>query len=353
MIDHDQNAMATEDRSLENYLKKLMELQYNPATEQQFTEEELKNIALEAGLTQEAWQKSQHQARQHLQRGRAYLGTHNYDDAAEELEQAAALRPHDAEANFLAAQAFLHRGSRHQRSADFDKSAYYLDRTISINAHHSGALRLKGELNDKRRVHNNEVAEKTRTNTLTKWGIIGGVAVLLIAGLYSMYNSMVGLEEHVNSSWAQVENQYERRAELIPNLIATVEGAANFERETLNEITEARAQATSVQVDPDELDAASLAEFSEKQAALSGSLSRLLAVAEDYPTLTATGNFRDLQSQLEGTENRIAVERRRFNEAVQNYNARARRFPYNLLGFDTKAYFSSDPENATAPKVEF
>ena len=330
-----------------------MELQYNTSTEQQFTEEELKNIALEAGLTEEAWRQSQEQARQHLQRGKAYLGTHNYEDAAEELEQAASLRPHDAEANFLAAQAYLHRGGRQHNSADFDKSEYYLDRTISINPQHSGALRLKGELNDKRRVHKNEVTEKTRTNTLTKWGIIGGIVVLLIAGFYSMYNSMIGLEEGVNSSWAQVENQYERRAELIPNLVETVKGAANFERETLNEVVQARAEATSVRIDPDELDEASLNEFSEKQAALSGSLGKLLAIAESYPTLTATNNFRDLQTQLEGTENRIAVERKRFNEAVQEYNAHARRFPYNLLGFDTKAYFSSNPENAVAPKVEF
>ena len=345
--------MATEDRSLENYLKKLMELQYNPSTEQQFTEEELKNIALEAGLTEEAWRQSQEQAQQHLQRGKTYLGTHNYEDAVVELEQAASLRPQDAEANFLTAQAYLHRGSRQQRAADFDKADYYLDRTISINAHHSGALRLKGELNDKRRVYKNETEEKMRTNTLTKWGIIGGVVVLLIAGFYSMYNSMVGLEEGVNSSWAQVENQYERRADLIPNLVSTVQGAADVERETLNEVVQARAEATSLRIDPSALNEASLNEFSEKQADLSGSLGKLLAVAERYPTLTSTNNFRDLQSQLEGTENRISVERKRFNEAVQAYNARARRFPYNLLGFDTKAYFSSDPENATAPKVTF
>ena len=345
--------MATEDRSLENYLKKLMELQYNTSTEQQFTEEDLKTIALDAGLTEEAWRRSQDQGRQHLQRGKSYLGTHNYHDAATELEQAASLRPHDAEANFLAAQAYLHRGSRQQNSADFDKADYYLDRTISINSHHSGALRLKGELNDKRRVHQNEVAEKTRTNTLTKWGIIGGVAILLIAGFFSMYNGIVGLEEEVNSSWAEVENYYQRRADLIPNLVETVKGAANFERETLNEVVQARAEATSINLDPGELDEAALAEFAEKQSELSSSLGKLLAVAESYPTLTATENFRTLQTQLEGSENRIAVHRKRFNEAVQEYNATARRFPYNLLGFDTKAYFSSDPENATAPNVEF
>lgn len=345
--------MPTQDRSLENYLKKLMELQYNSSSEQQFTEEELKNIALEAGLTERAWLKSQEQARQHLQRGKAYLETRNYEDATPELEQAAALRPHDAEANFLAAKAFLQRGSRHQQSADFSKADYYLDRTISINPQHREALRLKGEVNDKQRVHQNEVASQTRTNKLTKWGIIGGVAVLLVVGFFSMYNSMVDLEEGVSGSWAQVENQYERRSELIPNLVETVRGAADFERETLNEVVQARAAATAANVDVSDLDEASLRDFAEKQQALSGSLGRLLAVAEDYPTLTATGNFRDLQAQLEGTENRIAVERKRFNEAVQTYNARARRFPYNVLGFDVKPYFSSDPENAAAPRVDF
>lgn len=345
--------MATQDRSLENYLHKLMELQYATETQHQFTEEELKNIALDSGLTEAAWQRSQEQAQGHLQRGKTYLSTHNYDDATQELEQAAALRPHDAEANFLAAQAFLHRGSRHQRSADFDTSEYYLDRTISINPQHAGALRTKGELNDKRRLHQSRTQEETRTKTFTKWGIIGGLAILLVVGYYSMYNSMVSLEEEVSSQWAQVENQYERRAALIPNLVQTVQGAANYEQETLNEVTQARAAATSVQVDPTDLGEAALAEFSERQAALSASLGRLLAIAEDYPTLTATDNFQTLQDQLEGTENRIATERRRFNEAVQAYNARARRFPYNWLGFDTKAYFSSDPANATAPAVEF
>ena len=345
--------MPTQDRSLEVYLKKLMELQYNETTEQQFTEAELKNIALEAGLTERAWRASQEQAQQHLQRGKAYLETQNYEDAVPELEQATALRPHDADANYLTAQAFLQRGSRHQSSADFGKADYYLDRAISVNPQHREALRLKGEVNDRQRVHKNEAASQSRTHKLTKWGLIAGAALLLVVGLFSVYNRMVGLEEGVNGAWAQVENQYERRAELIPNLVETVRGAADFERETLNEVVQARAAATAVNVGPGNLDEASLEEFSEKQAALSGSLGRLLAVAENYPTLTATGNFRDLQAQLEGTENRIAVERKRFNEAVQTYNARARRFPYNLLGFDSKAYFSSDPANATAPKVEF
>ena len=345
--------MPTEDRALENYLKKLMEMQYSTSTHHEFNQQELKNIALEAGLTEEAWQRSQTQAQQHLERGRTYLGTNNYDDAATELEQSASLMPHDAEANYLAAQAFLYRGERHEQAQDFDQSEYFIDRTLSVKSNHSGALQLKGKLNDKRRVYQNTQEEKSRTNRWTKWGLIGGALILIIAGYYSMYNRMVGLEENTQQAWAQVENVYQRRADLVPNLVETVKGAANFERSTLNEVVEDRAAATSVQVDPSNLDPAALETFSERQDALSGSLGRLLAVAENYPTLTATGNFRDLQAQLEGTENRIAVERKRFNEAVQEYNAQARRFPYNLLGFDPKAYFSTDPQNEQAPSVTF
>lgn len=346
--------MAYSDEALESYLKKLMEIQYGSRTEQQFTEEDLKNIALDAGLTESAWKEAQQRAQQHRQRGTAYLNAQNYDDAATELESAASLMPHDAETNYLTAKAFLFRGNRHNRDSDFDRAEYYINRTMNIAPSHAGALQLKTELNNKRRVLSNETQRKSRTNQFTKWGLIIGVAIVLIAGYFNIYNSMVGLEENVNSAWAQVENQYQRRADLIPNLVETVRGAADYERETLREVVEARAAATSIQIDVDDLeDAGKLAEYAQAQETLGTSLSRLIAVAEQYPNLTATENFRDLQSQLEGTENRISTERRRFNEAVQGYNARARRFPNNLLGFDAKEYFAADPQSAEPPKVEF
>ena len=346
--------MANSDEALENYLKKLMEIQYGTRAEQHFTEEELKNIALEAGLTESAWQESQKRAKQHLQRGTAYLNAQNYDDAANELENAASLMPHDAEANYLAAKAFLFRGNRYNRTNDFERAEYYINRTLNITPAHSGVMQLKTELNNKRRVLSNDTERKSRTNKFTKWGIIIGVAIVLIAGYFNIYNGMVGLEENVSSSWAQVENQYQRRADLIPNLVETVQGAANYERETLREVVEARAAATAIKIDVDDLeDAGKLAEYAQAQQNLGSSLSRLIAVSEDYPDLKATENFRDLQNQLEGTENRISTERRRFNEAVQSYNAKARRFPNNLLGFDTKEYFASDPQNAEPPKVNF
>lgn len=187
-----------------------------------------------------------------------------------------------------------------------------------------------------------------------------GLILVVVLGFYGMNvnNSLVEQQERVNQSWAQVENQYQRRADLVPNLVNTVEGAADFESETLNEVVEARSRATSIQVDAGDLEnPEQVAAFQEAQQELTGALSRLLATVEDYPELQANQNFRDLQTQLEGTENRISTERMRFNEAVSTYNTSIRQFPKSmfagLLGFDQKAYFEADEGADEVPEVNF
>jgi LemA protein len=171
------------------------------------------------------------------------------------------------------------------------------------------------------------------------------------------YNSMVSKDEAVSSQWANVETAYQRRADLIPNLVSTVKGYADFEQETLTQVVEARAKATSMNVDASKLDASTIEQFQANQAQLSGALSRLMVVVEKYPDLKANQNFLELQSQLEGTENRISVERRRFNEMVQDYNTYIRKFPNNLIAgmfsFEQRGYFKSDEGSDKAPKVEF
>lgn len=182
---------------------------------------------------------------------------------------------------------------------------------------------------------------------------------IITAGLLSScgYNSMVEKDEAVAQLWAQVESQYQRRADLIPNLVNTVKGAADFEKETLTAVVEARAKATSINIDPNKLDQASLDKFQEAQGQLSGALSRLLVSVERYPELKANQNFRDLQVQLEGTENRISVARQRFNDGVKAHNAYIRKFPNNLFagmfGFEKKAYFESAAGSEKAPEVNF
>jgi len=185
-----------------------------------------------------------------------------------------------------------------------------------------------------------------------------GVAALLVFYGVGVNNTLVEKEEGVNQAWAQVENQYQRRADLIPNLVSTVRGAADFEQETLTQVVEARSRATSVNIDAGDLNnPAAFQQFQQAQDQLSGALSRLLVTVERYPEIQANQNFRDLQVQLEGTENRISTERMRFNQAAQEYNTTTRRFPAsmfaNVLGFETKAYFQSQQGADTAPEVNF
>lgn len=192
---------------------------------------------------------------------------------------------------------------------------------------------------------------------LTKILIIVGIIAVVILWGVRIYNNMVKLDEETQQAWAQVENAYQRRADLIPNLVKTVQGAAEYEKGTLEGVIEARSKATSVQVDPSNLTEENIAAFQQAQDQLSSALSRLMVVVERYPELKANQNFLELQAQLEGTENRIAVERKKFNEVVQQYNTTIRRFPNNIFAgmfnFDKKGYFKAKEGADVAPDVEF
>jgi LemA protein len=188
-----------------------------------------------------------------------------------------------------------------------------------------------------------------------KWILISIIMIPLLSSCG--YNKMVELSEAVDAQWAQVENVYQRRADLIPNLVNTVKGYAEHEKETLQAVVEARAKATSVNVTAENLNEETFQKFQAAQDGLSSALSRLMVVMERYPDLKANQNFRDLQAQLEGTENRIAVERRKFNEATRQYNTYIKKFPKNLyanmFGFEKKPYFKAEEKAKEVPKVEF
>jgi len=193
-------------------------------------------------------------------------------------------------------------------------------------------------------------------------GCLGVIIVILLmfgGAIAGGYNSLVQSSTSVDASWAQVQTQYQRRADLIPNLVRTVEGAANFEKSTLTDVVNARANATKVTIDPSKAptDSEQLRQFEQAQNALTGTLGRLLAVSENYPQLRANNNFRDLQAQIEGTENRIAVARRDFNNSAQRYNAQVRTFPTVIyagwFGFQGKPYFQGAAGTESAPSVNF
>ena len=186
-------------------------------------------------------------------------------------------------------------------------------------------------------------------------------AILTIAAVLTLsscnYNGMVEREEAVSQAWSNVENQYQRRADLIPNLVNTVKGYAAHEQETLTQVIEARSKATSINIDAENLTPETLKAYQKAQGEIGSALGRLIALGEAYPDLKANENFKELQAQLEGTENRIAVERRNFNDATRSYNTYLRKFPRNILsniyGFDTKPYFEAEEGTHSAPKVEF
>lgn len=192
-----------------------------------------------------------------------------------------------------------------------------------------------------------------------KKGLIITLAVVIALLLWGTtgYNSMVSLEENVENQWSQVETQYQRRSDLIPNLVNTVKGYAAHEKETLSGVIEARSKATQMQVNAKDLTPEKLAEFQKAQGELGAALGRLLALSESYPDLKANEQFTGLQAQLEGTENRIAVARNRFNDAAKEYNVRIRKFPKNILagilGFDKRPYFQAEEGTQKAPSVEF
>ena len=191
--------------------------------------------------------------------------------------------------------------------------------------------------------------------------IVIGIIVIILIGIFmwfkGSYNQMVTRSEGVSSQWSNVENQYQRRLDLIPNLVNTVKGYAEHEQNTLTQVVEARAKATQMRINFDQLDEKTIRQFNSMQGELSSALSRLMYISEQYPNLKANENFRDLQAQLEGTENRIAVERRKFNEDVKSYNAYIRSFPKNILanmfGFTVKPYFEATAGAEKAPEVKF
>ena len=190
-----------------------------------------------------------------------------------------------------------------------------------------------------------------------KWAIAVAVIVLLAIWGISKYNGLVTIDQNVKNKWSQVENQYQRRSDLIPNLVNVVKGYASHERETLESVISARSKATSTTINANDMDEAALKRFQQNQDALSSALSRLMVVVEKYPDLKANEQFRDLSSQLEGTENRIATARRDFNDAAQDYNTKRNKFPTviiaGLTGFRERPYFTAQAGSEVAPTVDF
>ena len=344
--------MTERDPALEAYIRKLMEFQYQ-REEDNLSEAQLREIALEMGLSEEEFSKSREKAAEHRDRGIVFVDQANWEDAVWELEQAAALNPNDTDAARGLARAYIGMAEMKEDNSLFDKAEMMLKRVYRTNPRDAEAMEVSKTLRNRSRVQVNMTEDRQKRGKLLKWLVIGGIALILIFSYINAYNGLVSLEEKVNEQWAQVENVYQRRAELIPNLAETVRGVSEMERETFESVARARAGVSNLKIDPSQLTQEMLDDYAAKQGALSSALGRLIAVAEDYPDLKFPINFQQFQDELAGTENRIATERRRFNQSVESFNSSSRKFPQNLLGFGTKPYFKAEKGADKAPKVSF
>lgn len=336
-----------EQKMLEAYLEKMMTLQMMPR-EKPLTEAEMKTLAFEMGMTEADWQESRKLFSDALQRGLGSLALKNWDAAIKDLEQAYGLNPSSVDAAYGLAQAYTGLFLETQRPSDKEKAEEYANRALLVNPKHQASLALLSDL--RQSVKAAEQKQKSR-----KAMLYGAVAVASLIGFFyfsSLRNSLVEKEQKVEQAWAQVENVYQRRAELVPKLVSTVKASAEFETKSIEQLSKAY-QDVAAQASAKTLDAAGLEKFSQKQEQLSQLLNGFLAEGQSKPSLRSSQAFRDLQIQLEGSENRIAVERRRFNQAVQDYNAAIKQFPASLLGFKERAYFKASADAMTSPELKF
>lgn len=341
--------MEDNDKILKDYMKRLYELQFEPSKNQLLTDEDLKNIALEMGMTESDYEASLKTAENHYRRGKAYMDTFNWYDSINELTKAVTIYPNHVEANYLLGKAYMHRGLLKNDESDFKNSDMYIDRCLQLNPLHEGALAVKSQ---KRKGMEQKKSAQSRSKMIII-AIAVGLILFFVFAYIHLKNTMAAFEEQVSMSWAQVENVYQRRADLIPNLVKTVQAAADFEKETLLAVQKARSEATQIKLDLSNVDQSQFEEFVKRQQVLGKAVNRLIAVAENHPQLRASENFLALQDQIEGSENRIAVERKRFNEAVQAYNSKCRRFPYSFTGCKPKPYFKAEEGASKAPEIDF
>ncbi|MGB0524294.1 MAG: LemA family protein [Flammeovirgaceae bacterium] len=333
------------EKALAKYVEKMYELQFSEQ-ENILTPAELKQIALEMGVTEQEWQESQRAFEGHLKNGKELIVHQNWTDAINSLAEAVVLNPYHIDALYYKAQAHVERFEEHQNPTDAKTAQELVHRALKIAPGHAPTLTLLSKL----RTEKEAVSKTKKSQKLFIFGAFGLVIVLLFFGGMKVRNAAVLQEEKVNQAWAQVENVYQRRADLIPQLVNTVKSAANFEKDRLAQLTQLHQNLATIDLNAPS--AEELMTFQQHQEALSEILEKLFSDAASDERLGAMEAFSNLQVQVEGSENRIAVERRKYNKMVQAYNSYIRQFPQNLLGFSEKGYFKASKKAMETPKVD-
>ena len=333
------------DKALAKYVEKMYEIQFSQK-DNILTPTQLKEIALEMGITEQEWEESQQVFQGHLANGKELLLQQNWTDAIQTLESAVALNPYHLDALYLNAQAHVERFEDKKNSTDETHARELLTRALQVQPGHKPSLKLLSKLREEK----DEIATVSKKQKLLVVGVASGVILLIFLWSMMVRNAVVKQQEGVKQAWSQVENVYQRRADLIPKLVKTVKSASNFEMSLIDKVADIHKNTSSLNVN--NLSSSELETYQTKQAELTEALNELFEKINTNPELSASQAFSDLQVQIEGSENRISVERRKYNQAVQVYNTYIRQFPQSILGFEEKAYFKANKDAMKNPKVD-
>jgi LemA protein len=332
--------MANSDEILQAYINKMLNLQ-TAKRDRPFTAEELKQMALDMGMSEADWLASQQDFQAHLKSGQGHIMYENWQDAIKELENAVAFNPNSLEAAYGLAKAYQGRWSQTNGKEDKHQAVKYAELALQISPGHQPTLKVLGDLRE-------EIQAVAKTKKTRYWlvaGAVVGLGLILFLVYTSINNAVIAKKEEVKKKWAQVENVYQRRADLIPKLVSALKNERSFEQSLVEKIRKVHSEVKSTSVSADKLENDSdLRSFQSKQSELSTALNQLWDKSGNAPELKASQAFRDLQVQVEGSENRIGVERKKFNESVADYNAFIKQFPNSLLGYKDLAYFQMDKE---------
>jgi LemA protein len=339
------------DQFLEAYLKRLMDRDMNLDEADPLSDEQLMKVATDMGMSEDEWHKIKKDALEARDRGFQHLDRGNYEDAIAEFKESTSLYPNAADAMFGMSKALFKKSVEKEDNELSNQAVVYAKRALKINPNYSEALDLQSNI----RRHQTEIGSKILTSgkidAWKKWLI--PATIILVLGIFLMgtYNSVTTLQENVDKQWADVQEKYKRRSELIPQLVEVVKATAKNEKEIINGALEMRSRATSINLNLADMTPEKMKEFSEMQNQMSQSLGRLIAVGEQYPQIRSNESFLKLQEEVAGSVNRISNERKKFNESVREYNIKIKRFPTNLFPFKEKAYFEVKDSEMETPNL--
>ena len=339
-----------DDQFLQDYIKQLMEREYSLDEPDPLTDDQLKEIALNTGMTDSDWDDLLVDAKNAESRGYSHLDRGNFEDAITMFNESIQLYPNSPEACYGMASALFKKAVEKEDNVFLEEALKYVERSLRLYPTYKDSLDLQGYIRKYQGNLDTKIVTKGRVNQWKKYLIPGIPALIILFWIIGTYNSVSSLDEDVESSWSQVENVCQARYDKITQLVKVVKSATKQENKILKEVIEARNQAT--QIDLSNLSSENLSEFAISQEKITESLGRLIAISEQYPKLKSMENYLSLQDEIAGSENRITVERRRFNKAVSAYNKKVKRFPTVLLPFQEKPYYEVPKGKLEQPNLD-